>query len=117
MNDHPKEFWQALDRLTTSSELVIDRPCGSAHPRYPEFIYPLDYGYLKNTSSMDGEGIDIWRGTSADTRVDAVIVSVDLVKRDIELKLLVGCTEEEKEIVYRIHNETEPMKGMMIRRI
>ena len=26
-------------------------------------VYPLDYGYLQGTSSSDGEGIDVWRGS------------------------------------------------------
>ena len=37
-------FWEALDRLAANSRLVIDRPQGSAHPRYPDLIYPYDYG-------------------------------------------------------------------------
>ena len=56
-------FWEALDTLAAESEIIIDRPKGSAHPRYPGFIYPLDYGYLKATTSMDGGGIDVWRGS------------------------------------------------------
>ena len=72
-------------------------------------------GYLKNTSSMDGSGIDVWLG-SGTKRVDAIMCIIDLMKRDSEIKLLIGCTEEEKEIVYRTHNETEHMKGIMIRR-
>ena len=52
------EFWAALEQLANNSEIIIDRPKGSAHPKYPDFIYRVDYGYLKNTSSMDGQGID-----------------------------------------------------------
>jgi len=33
-------FWQKLDSLVASSEIAIDCPRGTAHPRYPEFIYP-----------------------------------------------------------------------------
>ena len=44
------EFWNALDELVANSEIVIDRPKGTAHPKYPNFIYRLDYGYLKDTS-------------------------------------------------------------------
>lgn len=54
------EFWNALDELVTNSEIAIDRPKGTAHPKYPNFIYRVDYGYLKDTSSMDGAGIDVW---------------------------------------------------------
>lgn len=109
-------FWAAVDQLTAESEVVIDRPKGSAHPRFPEFVYRVDYGYLKNTSSMDGGGIDVWVGTAQDRTVDAVICIVDLMKKDSEIKILIGCTEEEKNIIYQTHNETEFMKGIMIRR-
>ena len=109
-------FWTALDTLVSESEIVIDRPRGSAHRRYPNFIYPLDYGYLKNTSAMDGGGIDIWRGSYTAGRIDAIMCIIDLVKRDSEIKILIGCTEEEKVMVYQTHNETEFMKGVLIRR-
>lgn len=38
-----QEFWNALEELVKNSEIVIDRPKGSAHPRYSEFIYEVDY--------------------------------------------------------------------------
>ena len=110
-----KEFWQVLDSLVLNSKIIIDRPTNTAHPKYPNFIYPLDYGYLENTSSMDGGGIDVWKGTNGD-KVDAIICIVDLIKKDSEIKILIGLSEEEKELVYRFHNETEFMKGIMVRR-
>jgi len=110
------DFWQALDKLTAENELVIDRSAGSAHPRYPAFIYPLDYGYLRGTSSADGNGIDVWRGTDSVMRIDAIMIIVDLVKRDSEIKLLMGCTEGEIALVNQMHNETDMMKGILIRR-
>jgi inorganic pyrophosphatase len=110
------EFWAALEQLVSDTEIIIDRPKGSVHPKYPDFIYKVDYGYLKNTSSMDGQGIDVWLGTEGKKRIDAIICTVDLMKRDSEIKILIGCTEEEKEIVFQTHNETEYMKGILIRR-
>lgn len=109
------EFWKALDDLVEISEIVIDRPKGTSHPKYPDFIYKVDYGYLKNTSSMDGAGIDVWVG-SGDKIIDAIMCIIDLMKRDSEIKILIGCTEDEKRIIYQTHNETEYMKGILIRR-
>lgn len=109
------DFWKALDELVNNSEIVIDRPKGSAHPKYPKFIYQVDYGYLKDTSSMDGAGIDVWVG-SGEKKIDAIICTVDLVKKDSEIKILIGCTDDEKAIVYKTHNETQFMKGVLIRR-
>ena len=115
MNYYDEDFWKALDELVNASEIVIDRPKGSAHPRFPDFIYRVDYGYLKNTASMDDAEIDVWVG-SGDKKIDAVMCIVDLMKRDSEIKILIGCTEEEKMEVYRTHNETQYMKGILIRR-
>ncbi len=115
MHKFDNSFWEAIDTLVSQSEIIIDRPKGSAHPKYPDFIYEVDYGYLKNTSSMDGGGIDVWVGTK-DKYVDAIICIVDLIKRDSEIKILIGCTEEEKAIIYKTHNETQYMKGVLIRR-
>ncbi len=112
---HNVEFWNALDELVNNSEIIIDRPKGTKHPKYPDFIYRVDYGYLKNTTSMDGAGIDVWCG-SDEKKVDAIMCIVDLMKKDSEIKILIGCTEEEKEIVYKTHNETQFMKGVLIRR-
>jgi inorganic pyrophosphatase len=111
-----QEFWIAIDKIVETSEIVIDRPKGTAHPRFPNFIYKVDYGYLKGTSSMDGGGIDIWVGTDATVGVDAIMCIVDLEKKDSEIKILINCSEEDKQIVYQTHNETEYMKGILIRR-
>ena len=97
-------FWSHLDALVSSSRLVIDRPAGTPHPRYPDFIYPFDYGYLEGTRSMDGGGIDAWVGSLPERRVTAVIVTVDLGKRDAELKLLLGCTPPEARAILATHN-------------
>lgn len=99
-----ERFWQALDTLVATSELIIDRPRSSTHPRYAGFIYPLDYGYLKETSSADKDGIDIWIGSLPEKTVVAIVASIDLVKRDSEIKILLGCTDEEKKQLLALHN-------------
>lgn len=110
------EFWKLLDELVQKSEIVIDRPKGTAHPKFPNFIYRVDYGYLKDTTSMDGGGIDVWIGSKTDKEITGIICIVDMLKRDSEIKILIGCTEEETAIVYETHNETDSMKGILIRR-
>ena len=110
-------FWNAIDKIVSESKIIIDRPKGTAHPRFPDFVYRVDYGYLENTSSMDGGGIDVWVGTDERKQIDAIMCIVDLMKRDSEIKILIGCTEAEKDIVYQTHNETYYMKGILIRRL
>lgn len=110
------EFWQAIEKLVRDSEIIIDRPKGTVHPRFPNYIYKVDYGYLKDTASMDGAGIDVWVGTDARKQIDAIMCIVDLMKKDSEIKILIGCTEEEKRIIYETHNKTQFMKGILVRR-
>lgn len=40
-------------------EVKIDREFGSKHPKHG-FIYPLNYGYIPNTISGDGEELDCY---------------------------------------------------------
>ena len=37
----------------------MDRPFGSKHPKHG-FIYPVNYGYIPNTISGDGEELDAY---------------------------------------------------------
>ena len=109
-------FWGALDSLVQESRVIIDRPKGSRHPRFPVLTYPVDYGYLEGTASMDGGGIDVWRGSSPQPTVDGIICTVDLRKRDSEVKILIGCTPEEMGMACEFHNQGTVMKGMLIQR-
>ena len=109
-------FWNRLDKLLDSAEMIIDRPKGSRHPKYTGIVYPLDYGYLSNTSGGDGNEIDIWCGSESLNRLVAIICTVDTMKNDTEIKLLIGCTETEIEIVNRFHNENQYMSGLVVRR-
>jgi inorganic pyrophosphatase len=78
-------------------------------------IYPLDYGYLEGTTSADGGAIDIWVGSAQEKRVTALVCTVDLVKHDSEIKLLLGCTEDEMGIVERFL-ATHKMGCLLVRR-
>ena len=40
-------------------EVEMDRPMGSRHPKHG-FIYPVNYGYVPNTVSGDGEELDCY---------------------------------------------------------
>lgn len=111
---YDKDFWSALDSLVSNSTIIIDRPKGSIHPKYTDFIYEVDYGYLSDTSSLDNEGIDIWRGTEPAQKINGIICTVDLKKKDSEIKILINCTDAEIQTVYKAHNGTEFMKGILI---
>jgi inorganic pyrophosphatase len=115
--DSPSErFWLALEKLVGESEVVIDRPKGVHHPQSLEITYPVDYGYLKDTKSMDNQGIDVWRGSDPDAKIDAIICTVDLRKKDSEIKILIGCTPEEKKLILAFHNRWD-MSGILVQRL
>lgn len=87
------KFWRSIDQLIADHKLVIDRPKQSKHPRYPEAIYPLDYGFLEGTTSGDGHGIDVWIGSDSKQHATGVMCTIDLLKKDIEIKILLDCTQ------------------------
>ena len=47
------------DYLNKTIEVKIDRPLGSKHPKHG-YIYPVNYGYVPNTISGDGEELDCY---------------------------------------------------------
>ncbi|HEV2067797.1 MAG TPA: hypothetical protein VGR08_13270 [Thermomicrobiales bacterium] len=96
--DGEARFWQLADQLVREHPIVIDRPRGSRHPRYPANVYPLDYGYLDGTTAIDGGGVDCWRGSLAEAVVTGAIVTVDVSKADCEIKWLIGCTGGESAL-------------------
>ena len=99
----PGDFWDEADRLLAAAEIVIDRPRGTRHPRYADTVYPLDYGYLAGTTASDGAEVDVWVGSAEPRALDAVVCTVDPRKQDVEVKLLLGCTADEKRTVLAFH--------------
>ena len=109
-------FWDYLEKLVFENEVIIDRPKGTRHPKYNDMIYIVDYGYIKNTKSMDNNGIDIFVGSNENKKIDSILCVIDLVKKDSEIKVLMGCTEKEKNEIYEFMNNTEYMKAIIINR-
>lgn len=111
-----EKFWKYMQRLVDESEIVIDRPKGSCHPKFPETIYITDYGYLKNTGSSDRMDIDVYIGSRKNREICAAAITVNFVKRDSEIKILIGCTDEEIE---KIQNQLASFKtaaGLVIKK-
>ena len=77
-------------------KVKVDRKLGDKHPEYG-YIYSLNYGYIPNTESEDGEEIDVYILGEFDPLEEfegvcrAIIYRVD----DIENKLIV--TAEDKK--------------------
>ena len=45
--------------LNKTISIKIDRPMGSRHPKHG-FFYPVNYGFVPNTTSGDGEELDAY---------------------------------------------------------
>lgn len=109
-------FWQKLDTLILSSVCSIDQPKGSSHTKYPNLVYPVDYGSLQDTIGTGSQPIHVFRGSHASNGVDAIVISADILKKDLEVKLLIGCDEEETLNILQFLNQTQFQKAILIRR-
>ena len=98
-------FWIEIAQLAKTNPIVIDRPKHSTHPRYLEIIYPLDYGYLENTTAADGGGIDVWLGSQETKILTGILCTFDTLKRDMEIKILLGCTHADLQVIQKFHGE------------
>ncbi len=69
----------------------IDRPLGSRHPRHPDMIYPINYGYVEGVIAGDGAEQDIYLFDS-DQPVDyytGIVIAVYHRTNDVEDKWIV----------------------------
>ena len=109
-------FWQKLDTLYLSSRLVIDRPKNTCHYKYSNLVYPVDYGYLCDSAGSEQAPIDVFKGSNKTSKVGAIVVTADILKKDCEAKLLIGCTEEEIHKILVFLNQTEYQKSVLMKR-
>lgn len=109
-------FWQKVDTLVLSSTVKIEYPKGSKHKQYPNLIYPVDYCTLSDTTDPMGDQIHLYKGTNKTKRVDALVISVDILKKDCVVKLLMGCDEAETLAIMQFLNQTDFQKAVLIRR-
>jgi inorganic pyrophosphatase len=75
----------------------IDRLIGSTHPEHPNTVYQVNYGFVPDTISGDGEAIDAYV-LGVDTPVDAfvgVVIAVIVRLNDLEDKLVVAAQGRE----------------------
>lgn len=50
----------AIEYIGKEVYVKIDRPIGSCHPKYSDHIYLVNYGFIPNTISGDGEELDCY---------------------------------------------------------
>lgn len=76
--------------LGKTVNMKIDRPIGSVHPKHPDLIYPVNYGYIPNVFSGDGEELDVYLlGVDAPVKeYSACIIGIIHRHNDVEDKLV-----------------------------
>lgn len=82
--------------------IKIDRPIGSIHPKHPDLVYPINYGYIENVLGGDGEELDVYL-LGVDVPVEeytAHVIGIVHRHNDVEDKLVaapesVSFTKEE----------------------
>jgi ribosomal protein S18 acetylase RimI-like enzyme len=57
-----------------------------------------------------------FKGSLNNKTIDTILCTIDLLKKDIEIKILIGCTEVEKIKAYNQLNNSEYMKAIIIRK-
>ena len=50
---------KSTDYIGKIVKVVMDRPLGTKHPKH-NFVYEVNYGYIPNTVSGDGEELDAY---------------------------------------------------------
>ncbi len=110
------DLWSEFDKLIASSKIVIDRPKGTRHPHFPDFIYPFDYGYIEHTQSSDKNEIDVWRGSLGNNRLVALVCAFDTSKKDAETKLVIDFTDDELDSLENFYRNRTYGAGIVIRR-
>lgn len=110
------DFWKLADLLIREDAIVVERPKGTTHPKFPQLVYPIDYGYVNNIHSSDGEELDVWIGTNDDRNVVGLIITIDILKKDSEVKYLFACNAEEILEIEQFHNSSSCMKGILLLR-
>lgn len=98
----------------------IDRPIGSRHPRFPEMIYPVNYGYVYDVKAGDGEEQDVYvlGACSPLETFEGTVIAVYHRFHDTEDKWIVsvnGSDYTDEEILQAIHFQEQYFEGELIR--
>lgn len=109
--------WQQWESLIRLKGITIERAAGTTHPEYTDIVYPIDYGFVNGTDTVDGAEMDVFKG-SANNGLVAAIFTEDRRKGDLEAKLIVDCTPQEIYLVNGFINfAPDLMRGRLLMRV
>lgn len=108
--------WAGWEALIKRNGITVDRPYGTVHPRFPNIVYPIDYGYINDTLASDGVEVDVFIGSSTNGLVGTMLCA-DHRRGDRECKLLWNCTPEEIYLINGFINfDRSLMEGILVLR-
>lgn len=107
--------------IGTTVSGIVDRPMGSAHPRHPDMIYPVNYGYVPGVMAGDGAWQDAYI-LGADgplVRFEGRVIAVYHRTNDVEDKWIVsldGRDYPDEEILEKILFQEQFFEGYICRK-
>ena len=105
--------------IGSTFEVIVDRTLGSTHPKYPDIVYPLNYGYIPNIIGGDNEEQDAYVLTSLNTplktykgKLIGVVIRVD----DNETKWIISNEDfSEKQILEKINFQEKYFRHVLFK--
>lgn len=96
--------------------VTVDRPIGTAHPKHPDIIYPINYGYIAGEIAPDGEELDayILGVTEPLTTFTGSVIAIIHRENDIEDKLVIaphGCAFNQAEVAAAVQFQEQFYRG------
>lgn len=89
--------------LGKTVSVQIDRPIGTIHPKHPDLVYPINYGYIPGVIGGDGEELDVYvLGVATPlTAFTGKVIGIVHRRNDVEDKLIAapeGCAFSRSEM-------------------
>lgn len=108
-------FWQKLDALFLSGDFKVIYKKGDEYPKIRGLVFPCDYGHIETLTGEGQTSLRVFKGANSN-KVQAVVVSANLLDKDASVIAFVGLTDEEEETVLSFLNQNDFQKTIVVRR-
>ena len=105
---------------SATATIIIDRPMGTYHPRFPDIYYPINYGYVNGVMAGDGAEQDVYI-LGVDKPLETFtgkVIAVFHRHNDVEDSWIVapeGVDFSDEEILEQIHFQEKFFDGELYR--
>ena len=119
--DKSVSFELAKPFLGKEVEVVIDRPLGSRHPKYPDEIYEINSGFISGVIAPDGKELDAhYLGLDKPVeKARGVVIAIIHRLEDDDDKLVVvpkGMVLTDGEIEEKVYFQEKYFKHTIVRK-